>query len=421
MTDADVAIGLARALDGGKMRDVQHAIHLARHTLDVSLIKTHSDGSRTHTTPLILSMTRGRADLLHLLLEQGADPNFGVECGETPLEAAVRLGSTIFVAILIWHGADIQGDAVLAKASYHNQSYILRQLLQLRANRYPSAVDGTDVVNSAIQHGRVQEACDFIRHRFSVGTKTVTLAVQHNQPAVVRALINEGCPPEWFLNEALRLNRREILRIVFRRMRHPLDEATQVYVFRRITRYRRPLGLQLCLREGFDPRLYPEVMFIAVHDGRLSLVRMMLELGVTTDDVRIRVGNNIVNAAVRRCGRALPYLLQQCSDPNLRIRRTQPSLTLAMTRSDLEAAIQLVRGGVNPWLPYDPGMRMQPLMLIADESAVWQLQRAWWLYSCRVEGTSSRHLHLVSHPFTYPRSSHLREALDLAEARVFVT
>ena len=69
-------------------------------------VRASGVGSRTWTTPLHISVSRGHLTAVRLLLDGGADPNAIDGEGSTVLHTAVRSGHHIIVRELLRHDAD---------------------------------------------------------------------------------------------------------------------------------------------------------------------------------------------------------------------------------------------------------------------------------------------------------------------------
>ncbi|KAE8360285.1 ankyrin repeat-containing domain protein [Aspergillus caelatus] len=90
--------------------DQQQQLELSPFTVDTifqtSPNKCNGVGSRTWTTPLHISVSRGHLTAVRLLLDGGADPNAIDGEGSTVLHTAVRSSHHIIVRELLRHGAD---------------------------------------------------------------------------------------------------------------------------------------------------------------------------------------------------------------------------------------------------------------------------------------------------------------------------
>ncbi|KAE8149222.1 hypothetical protein BDV25DRAFT_156708 [Aspergillus avenaceus] len=92
-------------------------------------------GSRTWTTPLHISITRGHLSAVRLLLDRGADPNAVDGAGSTVLHTAVQSGHHAIVRELLRHHADptsvdAAGWQPLHYAADSGDENCLRALLQ---------------------------------------------------------------------------------------------------------------------------------------------------------------------------------------------------------------------------------------------------------------------------------------------------
>ncbi|CAE7303012.1 mask-1, partial [Symbiodinium pilosum] len=94
----------------------------------------HQDGDGTgrREPPLVKACRYGRLEVVHLLLEAGADRN---KVGNsTPLAAACEAGKVDIVSTLVADGLDTERFGPLANACTHGKEEIVRVLLHARAN-----------------------------------------------------------------------------------------------------------------------------------------------------------------------------------------------------------------------------------------------------------------------------------------------
>ena len=112
---------IAALLDRGDPVDLRSwdgwtPLHLAAYTGRAEVVRTlvsrgapvdAVSANATKNTPLCAALAgRGDQDIVRLLLEAGADPNFRAESGVTPLHLAASRGADALVHQLLEHGAD---------------------------------------------------------------------------------------------------------------------------------------------------------------------------------------------------------------------------------------------------------------------------------------------------------------------------
>ena len=94
---------------------------MVRHLLDAGADTRGTSGRNTN--PLVEACRRCHEDIVDLLLERGADPNFGgnaeIVQGSNPIAVAAASGSLPIVRKLLDHGADLCQDDMDIKMGFH--------------------------------------------------------------------------------------------------------------------------------------------------------------------------------------------------------------------------------------------------------------------------------------------------------------
>lgn len=99
MSNNDIPNQLVSALESGHLQDISRLLSK----------ETHLDLNKTYLitqTPLLSAISKGRLDIVNLLLEKGADPNLPNMLGQTPLFIAVSDGHMEIVQALVARGAN---------------------------------------------------------------------------------------------------------------------------------------------------------------------------------------------------------------------------------------------------------------------------------------------------------------------------
>ncbi len=166
---------LKRAIDSGNVEQVQRLVR-SDPTLTAKPISWGSWLSKCKTEPLhYLSdgafnqlWDHGRqAEMAHILLEAGADPNGLPSSGETPLHGAASLGETKIAQALIEHGAD----------------------LEMRAS-YPGIPDGT-ALDFAVHFGMVEVVDLLVAHGAKILSARMAAGAGRLEP--LEELLDDEC------------------------------------------------------------------------------------------------------------------------------------------------------------------------------------------------------------------------------------
>ncbi|KAK8964124.1 hypothetical protein KSP40_PGU008155 [Platanthera guangdongensis] len=140
---------LAGLVDGGNMERVREVLERS----DPEWRSADSTDARGQTL-LHLAIARGRADLVQLILEFGADVEAGGRSGKSPLEAAAAAGEALIAELLLARGASTERAAGSAWGPIHHAAAVghtelLRLLLLKGADAGAEAEDGRTALHLA--------------------------------------------------------------------------------------------------------------------------------------------------------------------------------------------------------------------------------------------------------------------------------
>ena len=141
------------------------------------MIERGADVNKASTwgTPIHEAAKRGNAEIVGLLLEQGADPSVTASKGMTPLHSAAEGGSVEATQYLLDHGADVNALTTLEQPPIHyarlNGHEAVAQLLIDHGWAPPEVAPISDLLASAdVSKGELQaKGCGGGCHTFEKG------------------------------------------------------------------------------------------------------------------------------------------------------------------------------------------------------------------------------------------------------------
>lgn len=121
--------------------------------------------SLSGNTPLHIAASHGRADLVTLLLDGGADPNSKAALGETPLHVAVAEDCLEVVKLLLERGADPNAQTLWGKPplDYANNARVKKLLQEVTAKQVEAKPTPEELVQRLLRvpslEGMTLEPC----------------------------------------------------------------------------------------------------------------------------------------------------------------------------------------------------------------------------------------------------------------------
>lgn len=193
------SVVLARLVEEGNMEKVREVLECSDPNWDAA------DSTDVHGRTLLhLSIARGRADLVQLLLEFGADVEAPNRSGRSPLEAAAASGETLIGELLLARGASTErsqrsafGPLHLAAEGGHTE--LLRLLLLKGDTVDAKTADGRTALQLAAAGRRRECAAVLIAAGARVevtgpeGDTPLHAAAAAGDEAMARLLIAGGC------------------------------------------------------------------------------------------------------------------------------------------------------------------------------------------------------------------------------------
>ncbi|KAI0203281.1 ankyrin repeat-containing domain protein [Astrocystis sublimbata] len=245
-------------------------------------------------TPLCSSIRDNRADIFHLLLSNGADPN--IPAAEYPCFKCITHGRLEFLPHLVAAGGNLHSPKGIAETAVHYADMdALTWLLDNGVSPNDQAPD--------------------------TKATPLTTAISMNKPDFVEYLLSRGANPN------------------IRGQDWPVCMAVQY-----------PDILRVLLPALKQPRAFKGVMEMAVSANKLESVKLLLEAGVSVEDRNGGVFSPLTTAIRERHKDIVRYLLEEAgADPN------SPGEHLPIIkalrrheREDTEVIEMLLRKGADP-------------------------------------------------------------------------
>jgi ankyrin repeat protein len=172
-------------------------------------------------------------EIINLLLERGADPNYKNEYGDSILSNLLFSNNSEKIKIiekLLEHGAKIDDDTFFNAVGYSNLE-IINLLLDHGANLNGQNKDGYSILNAAIDSKNLEIVKKLLDRGAILDNKTFYNAVNHGDLAIVKELLDRGADPntkfsngDSILNAAVlsrNENRLDIIRLLLERGANP--------------------------------------------------------------------------------------------------------------------------------------------------------------------------------------------------------
>ncbi|KAK5094638.1 hypothetical protein LTS08_008494 [Lithohypha guttulata] len=275
-------------------------------------------------TPLCSAIRDDRADIVTLLLSNGADPN--LPASEYPAWKCISHGRLHFLPSLLAAGANLHSPSGIAElAVAHNNKDALMYLLLNGVDVNAANDDGRTALTTAIRDDRLQlvdmllahganvtargenwplcmalgnptllkRLLEHVQHPKSITKGIIELAVQANQLESVKLLVEAGISVEDRtggvfspLTSAIRENRKEIVRYLLDEagadVNSPGEHLPLIKAIRRCTDSNDTEIIELLLERGADINLVYRgwnAIMQAVEKGDKKLIRLLIEKG----------------------------------------------------------------------------------------------------------------------------------------------
>ena len=315
------------------------AIEAANHAV-VPVLLRHGVPVSRETLELAFTFTslRGRAELVRLLLEHGADPDWQV-FGQVPLTLAIEDRDLELVKALLAHEAAITQPMWNVAITISSTAAIVEALIGAAGSPDPEVLEvairsqkleivdvllangvpvTADALVAALRLSHIELAAKLLVHNPPVSADALAAAVAHNDLALVESLLKENPPVE---ERALR---RAIedgdVAIIAALLRHdpPISEDSLLAAISRGDAQ----VIETLLNE--DPPISEDSLLAAILLGDAQVIETMLERGPT-------VTPNVLHLAVRRATPSVIYMFL-AADPAI-----APETALAaVRRGDLQ-------------------------------------------------------------------------------------
>jgi ankyrin repeat protein len=278
----------------------------------------------------------GHKPLIDLLVEKGANPNYGmleatlnedeaiiqylVEKGANPsdgIEGAVKKGNEAMVRLLVEAGGDPNNGIV--EATQQGNKSIIKFLVKKGA-------DPNRGMEVAASQGNVSLLKFFIKNGAQPNLG-IQGAVNHKLESVVRFLVENGANPEYGLSAAVKQGDEPLIKLLIEKGADPnkaMDTAARPgheHIMELLISEGADLEkgmhgairrgaetvIRLLVSRGADPN---KAMSFAAYTGNLSLVQFLVENGADPN-------NGMVGATHRHFEAIVQYLVQNGADPNI--------------------------------------------------------------------------------------------------------
>jgi ankyrin repeat protein len=191
---------------------LQIAAYMGNLRVAETLIAAGARMDATGPTALHFAVRGIHLDIIHYLLEKGADLNVRDAEGTSPLDEAVWNGSIDAVAILLAHGARLNeaetktGATPINEAAYRGNTRVVQYLLQFHPDLDIRDKEGYSPLENAARRGKEAAAVLLLeaepRPTSQSLKKVMSLAITKNEPVLAGDLLRRGAVASDALEDA---------------------------------------------------------------------------------------------------------------------------------------------------------------------------------------------------------------------------
>lgn len=255
----------------------------------------------TFSYPLKLAVSAGQPEIVRLLLDAGADPNFE-DSNLFTLAAQEKNGVTIAHILLDYGATATPADAL----KFRNAPYLLERILGPNANGQQVSSPGNLLIHRAVQTGTAEQVQILISQGADItaanatGETPIYLAVnahaaEERQAAIVKLLIQQGADVNVQTPDGVTPLHAAAWKGAFEIVKALVESGAQ---------------LEATTDDGATP------LHAAANSGSVEVVEYLLQQGANIGAQRLDGGTLLHTAAAGRSVDTVRFLIQQGADVN---------------------------------------------------------------------------------------------------------